>query len=457
MIHLNKHHFNGCLADDMGLGKTLQTLALLQYIYDNPVSEPEKFTAPQAASLIVMPTSLLHNWRKEIARFTTLAAYEYTGTHFSGEQQMVALFNTYPLILTSYGILRKHIDMLHQYPFHYVVLDESQHIKNSDSQTFKAVVQLQSNHRLILTGTPIENSLKDLWSQFFFLQPGLLGTEGDFQKQFIVPIKQGNNRIEGKLQRITRPFILRRNKQEVAPELPSLTEEIIYCEMTAPQKEVYRKEKNTLRNLLLEFSTQKERHSNLTILNGITRLRQLACHPRMISDDYLSSSGKLKEIISTFETLRSEGHKVLIFSSFVKHLELVAEVFKANHWSYAWLTGTSINREKEIERFAGNKEIHAFLISLKAGGVGLNLTQADYVFIIDPWWNPAAELQAVSRAHRIGQNKHVFAYRFITEESIEEKIIRLQEEKKRLSETFITESNPLQMLTDAEWAGLLDE
>ena len=501
MVHLNKQGFGGCLADDMGLGKTLQTLTLLQYIYDN--REPEEVVAPgnelpalpaveeanngqlalfgelteantlpppvkswgsrepersrRPASLIVMPTSLLHNWRRETSRFTTLTVYEFAGHGSSGKANFKPLFDRYNLILTSYGMLRKHIATLAQYPFEYIVLDESQHIKNSDSQTFKAATLLRSNHRLILTGTPIENSLKDLWSQFHFVQPELLGTESTFQKSFATPIKQGNERIEAKLQRFISPFILRRCKEEVAPELPPLTEEIIYCEMTEPQKKAYEKEKNSLRNVLLQLKTSSEKASNFTVLNGINHLRQLACHPRMVDPGFQGTSGKLQEVISTFETLRSEGHKVLIFSSYVKHLEIIAGVFRENSWPYALLTGTSTKREEEIKRFTETEKIQAFLISLKAGGVGLNLTQADYVFIIDPWWNPAAELQAIARAHRIGQQKQVFAYRFITEGSIEEKITRLQEEKKELFETFITENNPLKSLNDWEWAGLLEE
>lgn len=515
MVHLSKHRFGGCLADDMGLGKTLQTLSLLQYIYDAEAAHPslanadhcsckgnetpleedttqlqndpsleengsgqlslfgeltDKNTLPiiakssgaskpakarKPASLIVMPTSLLHNWRKEISKFTTLTVYEFTG--ISGKANFKPIFDRYNLILTSYGIMRNHIETLSQYRFEYVVLDESQHIKNSESRTFKATTLLRSNQKLILTGTPIENSLKDLWSQFHFLEPDLLGSESTFVKLFVNPIKQGNERIETKLQHLITPFILRRCKEEVAPELPALTEEMIYCEMMEKQKEAYEKEKNSLRNTLLQLKTGNEKASNFTVLEGINRLRQLACHPRMIDKEFQGTSGKLQEVISTFETLRSEGHKVLIFSSYVKHLEIIAEVFETHQWPYALLTGSSTNREEEIKRFTDTNKIQAFLISLKAGGVGLNLTQADYVFIIDPWWNPAAELQAISRAHRIGQNKQVFAYRFITEGSIEEKIVQLQAEKKELFNTFIADNNPLKSLDDKEWAKLLSE
>lgn len=493
LMHLYEQGFGGCLADDMGLGKTLQTLALLQAVYgtrstvdevqlaaplqpvllnemgqfclfgDSAYEETLPLPTPQAnreevklrkpSTLIVMPTSLLHNWRKEAKRFTQLSMAEYNSATVFRKGHPELFFGRYHLIFTSYGMLRNHIDTLRTYCFEYVILDESQHIKNSDSLTFRAAIGLQAHHRLVLTGTPIENSLKDLWAQFHFLQPDLLGDENSFAKRYITPIRQKDNRMELRLRQLISPFILRRSKQEVAPELPPLTEEVIYCDMTDEQHRIYQQEKNSLRNTLLQ---EKLPHQQpLLVLNGITRLRQLACHPLMVTPDFIGESGKLEQIIDTFATLQSEGHKVLIFSSFVKHLELVADAFRQRQWSYALLTGATTHRKEEIDRFAQTDDIQAFLISLKAGGVGLNLTQADYVFIIDPWWNPAAEAQAIARAHRIGQEKQVIAYRFITQGSIEEKIVRLQEEKRTLAETFITESAALPPLTDQEWAGLL--
>ncbi|WP_321333869.1 DEAD/DEAH box helicase [uncultured Bacteroides sp.] len=478
MVHLHEHNLNGCLADDMGLGKTIQTLALLQYIYNKTTNQSAKKAASptisadeidqlplfpasvkpakQHASLIVMPTSLLHNWKREAARFTNLSIYEYAGGNHLKQPNPARAFNQHHLVLTSYGIMRNNIAALSQYPFEYIVLDESQNIKNSDSQTFKAAMTLKSSRRLVLTGTPIENSLKDLWSQFHFLEPELLGTESDFNKRFILPIRQEDHSVEQRLKQIIEPFILRRSKLEVAPELPSLTEEILYCNMTEKQLEIYEREKNGLRNILLDLKEHERKQQSLTILNGILRLRQLACHPQMVFNAFAEGSGKLEEIINTFETLQSEGHKVLIFSSFVKHLELIAKAFDERGWAYAMLTGSSTKREEEINRFSSDDRIQAFLISLKAGGVGLNLTQADYIFIIDPWWNPAAEMQAVSRAHRIGQKKQVMAYRFITQDSIEEKMMQLQESKRKLAETFITDNNPLESLTDTEWKKLLE-
>lgn len=511
MVHLRNQAFGGCLADDMGLGKTLQTLTILQYVYksgkpaDNtrmadtspsvaiekeqiiesdgqmalfsftsdedllpdahdireqapPQTTPaevKKRAVRKPATLIVVPTSLLHNWKREAKRFTTLSMAEYTSTTNINKKYPERFFGRYNLIFTTYGMMRNNIDILRTYCFEYIVLDESQNIKNSDSLTFRSAIQLQSNYRLVLTGTPIENSLKDLWAQFRFLQPGLLGYETDFLKQFIHPIRQGNVRAERRLRQLIAPFILRRSKNEVAPELPPLTEETIYCEMTAEQSSYYEQEKNSLRNILLQHPHSAERLPSLSVLNGILRLRQLACHPQLIYPDFNGSSGKAIQIVEIFNTLQSEGHKVLIFSSFVKHLEVLAEAFRQRGWKYALLTGETTNRPSEIAHFTEQKDVQAFLISLKAGGVGLNLTQADYVFIIDPWWNPAAEAQAIARAHRIGQDKQVIAYRFITQNSIEEKILYLQEEKRKLAETFITDSEGAPALSAEQWMELL--
>ena len=513
LANLYLEGFGGCLADDMGLGKTLQTLALLQYVYKpgntteairetidlkkaestsdclpqkqvffdekgqfslfpmqskeeensriapqvpqipEPVQKQNQIS-PLHGTLIVVPTSLLHNWKREASRFTNLSMMEYNGSSPNEITRLKKYFDRYHLIFTTYGTMRNNIATLSQYTFECIVLDESQNIKNSESLTFRSAIQLRSRHRLILTGTPIENSLKDLWAQFHFLQPELLGNETTFSKHFINAIRQGDERMKDRLRQLITPFILRRSKQEVTPELPSLTEEVVYCDMTERQNELYQHEKNSLRNILLEQTAEKGQQS-FTVLNGILRLRQLSCHPQLVLPDFIGDSGKLYQIIETFETLRSEGHKVLIFSSFVKHLELVAGEFRKRKWDYAFLTGSSTNRPEEIARFNRDPKIQAFLISLKAGGVGLNLTQADYVFIIDPWWNPAAESQAIARAHRIGQNNQVIAYRFITQGSIEEKIIQLQEEKRKLAETFITDTEQLPALTNREWARLL--
>lgn len=477
LVHLMKNRLGGCLADDMGLGKTLQTITLLQHIYDpEPYSKQEekaKLIAAEdgqlalfsnlageteysvqeekiQASLVVVPTSLVSNWKREIRKFSSLRVYTHVGKRQIADA--CRNFDRHHIVLVTYGLLRQDIELLQSYTFKYIILDESQYIKNPESQTYQSVMRLKSEYRLALTGTPIENSLKDLWAQFNFINPGLLGAAAFFRNHFITPImKAGDARMQDKLARLIAPFILRRTKRQMAPELPPLTEKTIYCEMTEEQKKIYKKEKNSLRNSLLEEWGKNK----LIALNGIMRLRQLANHPGLLDPDYQGTSGKMEQIVEAYETLLSEGHKVLIFSSFVSHLELLAKEFEQRGWNYALLTGATSDRDKEIKRFTENPAVSAFLISLKAGGVGLNLTQADYVFIIDPWWNPAAEMQAESRAHRIGQGKQVFVYRFISDNTIEEKIRALQERKNALAQTFIAENDPLQSLTDDEWKELM--
>ena len=488
LVHIVSNGFGGCLADDMGLGKTLQTITLLQYFYDK--SEPPKYNPSyvlpveitsdetgqfsffenladgdnvpeqclneveegkaEPASLIVMPTSLLPNWKREIQKFSSLSVYEYSSDNRT--KKALQRFKRFNIILITYGLLRRDIDILEEYNFKFIIVDESQYIKNPTSIIYHSVMRLKGENRFVLTGTPIENSLKDLWAQFNFINPGLLGTVTNFRERFINPItKEGNKLAKERLLQLIRPFFLRRTKRQVAPELPELTEEVVYCEMGVDQKEVYKKEKNTLRNSLLkEWSKNR-----ILALNGILRLRQLACHPGMLYDDYKGESGKTQQIIDAYEILQSEGHKVLIFSSFVAHLNLIAAEFDKRGWRYAMLTGSTLEREKEIQLFNENEDVSAFFISLKAGGVGLNLTEADYVFIIDPWWNPAAEMQAESRAHRIGQNKQVFVFRFISADTIEEKIRVLQERKSSLADDFIKENDPLQIISDEEWKELL--
>jgi SNF2 family DNA or RNA helicase len=439
--HLRKLHFGGCLADDMGLGKTLQTITLLESVY----------SGPQNASLVVAPKSLLHNWQNELRKFAPqLKIYIHAGSHRSKPEQIEELFNSYQVIITSYGMVRADVDYLAKYAFYYLILDESQYIKNSESVVYQSVKKLYSTHKLSLTGTPVENSLTDLWAQFNFINPGLLGNLSAFRKNYIHKIsKEKNNKPQEILQRLIHPFLLRRTKEEVTPELPPLSQEIVYCNMTEEQEKVYIAEKNSIRNKLLE-NRELFVKNNFVALQSLVRLRLLSNHPVTTYPQYQGDSGKFDQILLYFEDVKANGHKVLIFSSFVKLLDIIAKSFDERGWKYAMLTGQTEKREKEIDYFNQDKDVNAFLISLKAGGTGLNLTEADYVFIIDPWWNPAAEMQAVSRAHRIGQDKKVMVYRFISSHSIEEKIISLQEEKSRLSETYITSNNPLDNLSDAE-------
>ena len=316
------------------------------------------------------------------------------------------------------------------------------------------MIELQSDHKVVLTGTPIENSLTDLWSQINFVNPGLLGNLNFFKRSFVFSIeKKGEKQREEKLKELINPFILRRTKQEVARELPPVYEQIRYCNMAEDQKRFYEEEKSAVRNALLEnLEEMGLDKSSMMVLSALTRLRQIANHPAMVEDGEDMESGKFNEVYRDVESVISEGHKVLMFSSFVKHLDLFRSRLEADGFPYAYLTGSQNQKKRQeaVLEFQNNPRCSIFLISLKAGGVGLNLTAADYVFILDPWWNPAAEMQALNRAHRIGQVKNVFVYRFISNDSIEEKIQRLQERKKELAETFVTANNPLKHLSEKE-------
>jgi SNF2 family DNA or RNA helicase len=439
--HLRKLNFGGCLADDMGLGKTLQTITLLESVYS------QQFPA----SLIVVPKSLLHNWQNELRKFApNLKIYIHSGSDRHKSEQIKKLFDSYQVIITSYGMVRADVDYMAKYAFYYLILDESQYVKNPGSITYQAIKKLHSTHKLSLTGTPIENSLIDLWAQFNFINPDLLGNLYAFKKNYIYKIhKEKSKESQEILQRLIHPFLLRRTKEEVTPELPPLSQEIVYCDMTEEQEKVYIAEKNSIRNRLLE-NRELFVKNNFAALQSLSRLRLLSNHPVMTYPQYHGDSGKFDQILLYFEDIRANGHKVLIFSSFVKSLKIIAKSFDEKGWKYAMLIGETEKQEKEINRFTQNKDVNAFLISLRVGGTGLNLTEADYVFIIDPWWNPAVEMQAVSRAYRIGQSKKVMAYRFISSHSIEEKIISLQEEKSRLSGTFITSNNPLDNLDNRD-------
>ncbi|MEM1406618.1 MAG: DEAD/DEAH box helicase [Bacteroidota bacterium] len=426
---LNKFKFGGCLADDMGLGKTVQTLALLQ---------AEKEAGSEGASLLVMPTSLIYNWEMEAKRFTPkLKVFTYTGTNRDKDPRK---FAKYDIILTSYGIVRLDVDILCEYYFNYVILDESQAIKNPTSNIAKAVKDLNTRNRLILTGTPLENSTMDLWSQISFINPGLLGNQKLFKNEFLTPIeKQGDQAKMQKLYSIIKPFILRRNKSQVATELPDKVENIQYCSMLPDQEAEYEKVKSFYRDKILENIEEKGLNkSQLILLQGLTKLRQIANHPKMVDQDYEGASGKLWDLISMLDNTISEGHNVLIFSQFVKHLSIVKDHLKEMAIDFAYLDGSTKDRKGQVERFQNDPNIRVFLISLKAGGVGLNLTKADYVFILDPWWNPAIEAQAVDRAHRIGQENQVFTYKFISKSTVEEKILELQKHKRNLAQNLIT-------------------
>jgi len=340
--------------------------------------------------------------------------------------------------------MRNDIDFLTQYEFECIVLDESQYIKNTSSQVYQSVSELKARHYFVMTGTPIENSLNDLWAQLNFVNRGMLGSLSYFKNHFVQPIiQQQDEEREKRLQQIIKPFILRRTKSEVAKDLPPVIEQTVYCEMSDEQQKIYLSEKSAVRNNLFERISQSGLEKNTMLaISALLRLRQLANHPAMVLDNYSGESAKIEEIISRIESLQAERHKVLIFSSFVKLLQLVETRLQQLNIDYSMLTGETQNREEVISRFQEDPAVGCFLISLKAGGVGLNLTAADYVFILDPWWNPASELQAINRAHRIGQDKTVMVYRFITIDTIEEKIQNLQNEKSKLANTYINTNNP---------------
>ncbi len=465
--YLQQNNLGGCLADDMGLGKTLQTICLLlknkeeykpQKTGTEQALQPDLFSTQEErlTSLIVVPASLVHNWVNELKKFApSLKVYTHIGNQ---RAKKMSSFTSYDVIISSYHTVRQDIELLSSFPFHYAILDESQVIKNPSSKLYRAMLLLNSEFRMVLTGTPIENSLTDLWAQLNFINNGLLGSQNFFRREYVIPVeKKSDSSQEDKLKKLINPFILRRTKEEVAKELPDMTEQVILCNMTEEQRKFYDEEKSSIRRYIFEqIESEGINKSSMIVLQGLTRLRQISNHPVLVDENYRDDSGKFNEIIRNIDSIISEGHKVLIFSSFVKHLNLVRQKLEQEKMDYTLLTGESTNREKIVRAFQDNPSCRIFLISLKAGGVGLNLTAADYVFILDPWWNPASEEQAINRAHRIGQNKNVFVYRFISENSIEEKIRYLQEKKTKLAETFVNSNNPLKAITKQELEALFE-
>ena len=431
--------FGACLADDMGLGKTLCTLSLLA---DSPAMEADDMTEglfsfqKKIPTLLIVPKSLIYNWVNEAKKFVPhLKILEFTGNN---RLEHIKAFPLYDIVITGYATLRNDIEYLSAYTFNYIVLDESQTIKNPASKTYQSIMELKCRHRLALTGTPLENSLSDIWAQINFINPGLLGSLSSFRRYYVSPIEK---KIDGttaeKLKGIISPFMLRRTKQQVLQDLPDLVEQTILCEMTEPQQKIYEAEKSRTRNSILEIMAQDIfEKSTVMVLQSLTRLRQIACTPYLIDDAYDGGSGKTDEVIRALQNVICQGHKVLVFSSFVQHLNHIARSLDALGVCYAMLTGGTERRDEVVRKFEGGG-VPVFLISIKAGGTGLNLTSADYVFIIDPWWNPAVEEQAIARAHRMGQKNSVMAYRFISKGTVEEKIQKFQRKKTDLASTFV--------------------
>lgn len=430
---LDELNWGGCLADDMGLGKTLQAICFLQYL-------KEKHT--QATSLVVCPTSLIYNWEDELQKFAPSLKYHiYYGSNRSFSDEHL---ENYDLIITSYGTMRIDIKELQKHRFQYIILDESQQIKNPDAQVTKAAQLLKAGNRIILSGTPVQNNTFDLYAQMHFLNPGFLGNKDFFKTEFATPIdKSGNGEVAAQLRKLIYPFILRRTKEQVATDLPDKTETIMWCEMSKEQRAVYDEYKNYYRHQLLNrIEESGMNNASIYILEGLMRLRQICDSPVLVKDDEVTTTASIKLENLLREVLENTGdHKLLIFSQFTEMLALVKEAFIQNKITHLYLDGSTPagKRKNLVDQFQNDQHIKAFLISLKAGGVGLNLTAADYVYLIDPWWNPAVEDQAIDRTHRIGQKQKVFAYKMICKDTVEEKILLLQQKKKSLSKDLISE------------------
>jgi len=435
---LQSLRLGGCLADDMGLGKTVQVLALLEQRRTRRLKKGES----RLPSLVVVPKSLIFNWIDEASRFTPrLRVADYTGL---GRKERVGNLDDYHLIVTTYGTLRRDIAELKEQRFDYAILDESQAIKNATSQSAKACRLLQSEHRLALTGTPIENHLGELWSLFEFLNPGMLGRTGAFASLCKAAVP-GETDSLGDLSRAIAPFMLRRTKQQVLTELPDKTEQTLYCDLLPKDRKAYNKLRDYYRaKLTKKIDQQGLNQSKIHVLEALLRLRQASCHLGLVDKEKADQpSAKLEVLLQQVKEIVAEGHKVLVFSQFTSLLAIVRKRLEKAGIVYEYLDGKTRNRKEKVERFQTDKQCPLFLISLKAGGSGLNLTAASYVFILDPWWNPAVEAQAIDRTHRIGQTRQVFAYRIIARDTVEEKVLELQKSKRDLANAIVSADESL--------------
>jgi superfamily II DNA or RNA helicase len=423
---LNRYGLGGVLADDMGLGKTVQALAVLL---------KSKRAEGKKPSLVVVPASVVMNWQEEAERFApTLSVLDLTGP---GRNERFEKIPDHDLVVTNYALLRRDIDRLAEVEFRYVILDEAQNIKNPESQTARASKRLRAEHRLALTGTPIENRLSELWSIFDFLDPGLLGSLPRFRQQFEAPIVgRGDREAEARLRRRIYPFILRRMKKEVADDLPEKIESVVHCELTPEQRALYRDVLALTRQQVFQEVEEKGlARSHISILAALVKLRQVCCHPRLLKlpvEEERLASAKFELLQEMVHELVAEGHRALIFSQFTEMLAIIREWLDQEQIEYEYLDGSTKDRAACVRRFNEDPTIPLFLISLKAGGTGLNLTGADYVIHYDPWWNPAVEDQATDRAYRIGQTRNVFAYKLIAKGTVEDKLLELQGRKRDL-------------------------
>ncbi len=450
-IHfLRQFGFGGCLADDMGLGKTIQVLALLesrrqlreQNIGKDSGKRNGEIIGSQPPSLAVVPKSLVFNWKQEAARFTPgLRVLDHTGQF---RQKEGTNFEDYDLIITTYGTLRNDAVVFKDLQFDYIILDEAQVIKNADTASAKAARLLRGDNRLALSGTPVENHLGELWSLFEFLNPGMLGAASVF-KLAGGAARNPDEETRKLLAQSLRPFILRRTKEQVAKDLPQKQEQTIFCELEPKQRKLYNELREHYRNSLLKrIENEGIAKSKMHVLEALLRLRQAACHPGLIDKKRIKEpSAKLDMLYPQLVELFEEGHKVLVFSQFTSFLSILREHLDKEQITYEYLDGQTRDRQAHVERFQNDPGCKLFLISLKAGGLGLNLTAAEYVYLLDPWWNPAVEAQAIDRAHRIGQSKRVFAYRIIARDTVEEKVLQLQNTKRDLADAIINADNSL--------------
>jgi len=430
---LQEFNFGGCLADDMGLGKTVQLLALL---LERKNQNPD----PHRPSMVVVPKSLMFNWLEEAERFApALRTLEYVGID---RAQLRDEFHRVDLIVTTYGTLRRDILQMKDIAFDYVVLDEAQTIKNAASQIARASRLVQARFRVALSGTPIENHLGDLWSIFEFLNPGMLGRSSLFR---IYAADSQNPQSRQLLGSGLKPFILRRTKQQVANDLPEKVEQTVHCRMGKQQQKLYDEMRQHYRDSLLGMvRDQGVAKSQMHVLEALLRLRQAACHPGLLDPERIDeSSAKLDVLLAQLDEIIDEGHKALVFSQFTSLLAIVRKHLDKRGVTYEYLDGQTRTRKTHVDRFQNDPDCPVFLISLKAGGLGLNLTAAEYVFLLDPWWNPAVEAQAIDRAHRVGQTKRVFAYRLICAGTVEEKIAELQKQKRDLADAILQENNTM--------------
>lgn len=438
---LDEFNFGGCLADDMGLGKTIQIIAFI-------LRQREKRTFN--TNLIVVPTSLIFNWIKEIEKFAP--SIKFKVLYGNDRVKNVDDFNEYEIILTSYGTLLSDVYYIKNYRFNYIFLDESQAIKNPSSQRYKSVRLLSSRNKIVLTGTPVENNTFDLYGQFSFACPGLLGNMTYFKDVYAIPIDKFKDTLRAReLQQKINPFLLRRTKAQVATELPDKTEMVIYCEMGEEQRRVYDAYRDEFKAFLLASKSKKKNMDTMYVLAGLTKLRQICNAPSLLNDAsfYGNDSAKLDVLLEEIKA-KSPYHKMIVFSQFVSMLELIKERLEHEGISFEYLTGQTKDREARVNNFQTNDTVKVFLISLKAGGVGLNLTEADYVYLVDPWWNPSVENQAIDRCYRIGQKKNVVAVRLITPNTIEDKIIQLQDSKKELVNDIVKTDESILKSIDKE-------